>query len=275
MMDLISIALYSLIFIVLLVATQDIHIFPGAFFSKAMYPWQRGKKVPPRVESHFIESTDGTRLEVWRYIPESKADLSGYRAIIFHGNGGPVESFIFIQMWLADLGIASYNFDYRGFGRSGGWPTERGIYRDSDAVWRWVLEREGINPSKLIVIGISVGSGPAARMAALHQPKLLLLSSAFTDLRSTVRSQALVGFLWPFVWSKFPTIDYVKQLKTTHLLIAHGLRDNIVPSSHSIKLEEAYGGSGSVLRFTSEITGHNMAFYDLKDRLKSALIDLL
>ncbi len=274
-MDLLSIALYSIGFIVLLVVTQDIHIFPGAFFSKVLFLWQRNKPIPPFVESSFIESTDGTKLEVWRYSPEVQTDLSDYVAIIFHGNGGPVENFLFFQMWFADLGIASYNFDYRGFGRSRGWPSETGIYNDSDTVWAYVTKREQVPSEKIIVLGISVGSAPAARIAALYEPKMLLLSSAFTDLRSVTRAQWVIGLLAPLVRYTFPTIEYVTRLKRAHLLLAHGLKDNIVPPNHSELLEAAYNGTGHVQRYFSNDTGHNMAFYDLKDKLKATLEEWL
>ena len=124
-------------------------------------------------------------------------------------------------------------------------------------------------------MGISVGSGPAARLASIYEPKLLLLCSAFTDMKSTVRAQPLVGLLWPFVWSKFPTIDFVKELKSTSLIIAHGQKDNIVPAVHSERIESAYRGNGRVVRLSSKMAGHNMAFYNLKDELKESLREVL
>lgn len=236
---------------------------------------QRNKKIPPPVEGSFIESTDGTRLEVWRHPPRRKSELSSYVAVIFHGNGGPVENFIFSQMWFAELGIASYDLDYRGFGRSGGWPSEKGIYRDSDAFWEYVVQRENLEPSQIIVLGISVGSGPAARIAALHQPKLLLLSSAFTDLKSAARAQPVLGVLAPFVWYKFPTIDYVRKLERTDLLLAHGLRDRIVPPNHSELLEDAYSGTGRVRRVFSEEADHNSAFFALTNEMEETIAEWL
>ena len=274
-MDPFKLALYTLGFIVLLVLTQDIHIFPGAFISKLGVFWNRNKKTPPQVISQFIKSKDGTTLEVWRYQPEEKTDLSDYVAIIFHGNGSPLENFIFIQMWLAELGIPSYNFDYRGYGRSSGWPSEKGIYLDSDAIWEHVMVQEGVDASRVVIVGISVGGAPAARVAAQHSPKLLLLSSAFTDLRSTVRAQPILGILWPFVWHKFSTIEYVSRLGKTDLILAHGTRDKIVPCKHSKELESAYKGTGQVRRLISDVAGHNLVFYDLKDELKESLLGLL
>jgi uncharacterized protein len=274
-MESLQIALYVIGFLIILILTQDLHIFPGALTSKIRLLFQRIPKIPSEIESKFILTKDGRKLEIWKYRPESQTNLSDYVAIIFHGNGGPLENFLFIQMWFAELGIRSYGFDYRGYGRSSGWPSESGIYLDSDAVWEHVLKSEDIEASKIIVVGISVGGAPAARIASMHAARLLLLSSAFTDLKSTVRAQPVVGILWPFIRYRFPTIDYVRELKKTDLLIAHSSRDNIVPSDHSEKLEAAYRGTGRGQRLTSDTAGHNLAFYDLKDRLRDTVLEWL
>ena len=253
--------LYGLGFVVFLILTQDIHIFPGAFFSKIKRLFKARIIVPPMVKSSFVTTSDGKNIEVWKHPSEVNGENNKYVAIIFHGNGGSLQNFLFIQMYLADLGIKSYNFDYRGYGRSSGWPSEKGIFKDSDAVWDYVQSEEVVSSENIIIIGISVGSAPAARIASIHKPKLLLLASAFKDLRSAVRSQKIVGLLAPFVRHKFPTIDFVSQLEKTDLLIAHSLKDSIVPHQHSEMIEGSYSGSGRVLRLTTDDTGHNMAFY--------------
>jgi len=274
-MSLIEVILYSLGFIALLVLTQDVHIFPGAFLSKITLAPHRKKKIPPEIESFFISSSRGVQLEVWRYAAGERTACSKYVGIIFHGNGAAVENFIFYQMWFAELGITTYNFDYRGFGRSSGWPSERGIYDDSDAVWQYVLKREQIDPSHVIVIGISVGSAPAARIAAKNHAKILILSSAFTDLKSAVRVQTLVGLLSPFVRHKLSTIGYVRELKGTDLLLCCGLKDRIIPPSHSTELKSAYVGTGKVRYHSSTVAGHNLAFFALKEELRESVKELL
>jgi uncharacterized protein len=274
-MGLLHFALYLLGLVIFLVLTQDIHIFPGAFLSRITYFWQRNKPIPCEVESIFVATKDNVSLELWRYAPCEQSEYSKYVGLVFHGNGASLENFIFVQMWLAEMGIASYGFDYRGFGRSSGWPSERGIYLDSDTVWDYVLRREQLDHSRIIVIGISVGSAPAARIAGLHQPKVLLLSSPFTDLRSVVRAQPIAGLFSSLIWTKFPTISYLKELRQTHLLLAHGLKDNLIPSSHSVELERAYKGQGKVRRLTSPTAGHNGTFYDLRHEIKETLISWL
>jgi alpha-beta hydrolase superfamily lysophospholipase len=274
-MGFVEIFLYALGFLVLVILTQDIHIFPGSFTSRLFRLIQK-RVTPLEVESVTIKSSDGVALEVWRYEGIPSDHHRRVAAIICHGNGGSMEHFLFVQMWLAEQGICSYNFDYRAFGQSGGlWPSESGMYRDAEAVAGYVLERERIGPEDLIVVGISIGSGPASKLAAEISPAVLLLVSAFTDLRSVVRSQKPLGILAPFVWHRFPTEEHIEKLRDTHLLLAHGMQDRIVPAHHSESLEKAYQGEGSVTRFESAEAGHNLALYALRRELASKLGELL
>ena len=274
-MTVLWIILYMLGFVLLLILTQNVQIFPGAFISKMQFARRQEKQIPPGVESFFLTTPDKVEIEVWRHEETQKSDLSQYIAIVFHGNGGPVENFIFTQMWLGELGIASYGFDYRGFGRSCGWPSEKGMYTDSDTVVEHVLKREEIDASKVIIVGISVGSAPAARAASLHGVRLLILSSAFTDLRSAARAQPLLGWLAPFVWYQLPTKQFVSELGETHLLLARGMQDRIVPPDHSSQLLASYRGSGYNELLSSDVAGHNMTFFALKDELKAELRRML
>ncbi len=85
-------------------------------------------------------------------------------------------------------------------------------------------------------------------------------------LRSSYLRRTCISFLEPLL---------PKDLKTTDLLLAHGLKDTMVPPSHSAKLELAYKGAGRVRRLTSTTAGHNLAFYDLKEALRSTLLEWL
>ncbi len=271
LLEILRLVLYAVGFLVFLVLSQDLHIFPGAFLSKVMLFPQHCKKVPQEVRSSFVRTEDGKRLELWRYEADEQTVLSKYRALIFHGNGASLESFVFVQMWLASLGIVSYSFDYRGYGRSTGWPSEKGFALDSDAIWKHITTTEAVNPSHTIVVGISIGSASAARIAALHGARLLILSSPFTDLRSAVRAQPFVGMLSSFVRYSFSTVDYVRQLTQTDLIILHGLKDRIIPPCQAVHLQNAYAGSGQLRRLVSEIGGHNSAFYLLREPLRAVL----
>src|SRR5690606_31161327 len=127
----------------------------------ALFSGGERTSLPPGVESVFVKTPDEKQLEVWRLaVAESR-----YVAIVFHGNAGDVENFFVFQQYLQTLGITSYGFDYRGFGKSSGWPSEEGLYIGSDTVIDYVLDKEGVDPDSLILVGVSIGSGPASYSA--------------------------------------------------------------------------------------------------------------
>jgi fermentation-respiration switch protein FrsA (DUF1100 family) len=103
----------------------------------------------------------------------------------------------------------------------------------------------------------------------------LILVSAFTSLRDAVRERFFLGLLAPFVWYHFSTIDYVRLLQKTNLLIIHGAKDRLISPAHSAKLEQAYRGAASVRRILCPRSGHNGVFSSLRDELRKALTTVL
>ena len=162
-----ALILTCLAFVVL---TQDLQLFPVAAASLLPRSLQRPTVVPPRVKSSFIETEDGKRLEVWRLPAAEGVPPAPNVGLVFHGNGDSLDGFFFLQQWFSKLGMVSYGFDYRGYGRSSGWPSELGLVRDADAVWDYVITQERAEPSQMVVFGYSIGAAPAARIASLHDP---------------------------------------------------------------------------------------------------------
>ena len=270
-----GILIFVLGFVALLFVTQDVQVFPGALMSIFSGTKRNPKSLPQDVESIFVETQDGKRLEIWRLPPAFDAEPRPYTAIIFHGNGGTVQDFFALQLWFHYLGITSYGFDYRGFGKSSGWPSEQGLHRDSDAVYEYVTRREQATMESLIILGISVGGAPAARIASIHQPRLLVLLSAFTDVKSAARGIPVIGLLAPLLWYRLPTIEYVRALKNTALLLAHGERDRTIDPGHRKLIEQAYNGSGGLRSITAPNADHNDLFFRIREELAREMLALL
>ncbi len=262
-------------FFLLVVFTQDLQVFPAVIFSLLKRKGRRTSKVPSEVESIFVETDDNKRIEVWRVPPAVDAAPSPYVGVIFHGNAGSLENFFALQLWFHYLGMTSYCFDYRGIGRSTGWPRERGLELDSDAVYRYVAEREKVGPEQIIIFGYSVGSAMAARIASLHQPKLLILMSALTDAKRILRETPVMSVFCPFLWWRLPTIDYVRALKTTHLIIAHGERDRTIPPRHGRDLLAAYAGTGRTDALFHGASDHNNLFFTVREELAAKMLRIL
>ena len=106
-------------------------------------------------ESVSLRTADGLTLSAW-YIPSPNARLS---LLYCHGNGGDIRDWVHAAPPFVEQGISFFVFDYRGYGRSEGFPSEKGLYLDGEAAWQWLLtqsEREGARDCQgktLIVCG--------------------------------------------------------------------------------------------------------------------------
>ena len=262
---LLRIACVFVIAAVAIVLTQDLQIFPGMFRSFPKGP------PPPGIESIVTTTADGESIEVWRRPGAAGQPLSGYTLIFMHGNFETVHSSLFVQDWFSGLGATTYTFDYRGFGTSTGWPSESGLYRDSAAVWEMVRKRDNIAADKLIIVGMSVGSGPAAELAAKLNPKVLALISPYSDLPSVAGQRAYLRPLLPFLWYRLPTAQYVHELEQTCIVLAHGKKDPIIEYSHSDRIAAAVKHKDQFQFISSDDAAHNDILVYTKDRISSAL----
>ncbi|HMO16940.1 MAG TPA: alpha/beta hydrolase [Oligoflexia bacterium] len=251
------------------VATQNLQVFPGALFGLfgKLFPIKENA-LPHHVVSSFIITPDGKRLEVWYLPANSDTKKSDKVGIIFHGNGGSVESFILAGLWFQEQGISSYLFDYRGFGKSTGWPTEKGIYIDSEAVINWVIEKEKTSANNLVLMGISLGSAPASLIAMKYKPWMLILLSPFRNFRSLIGDYILFRHLKYFSFFRLPVDEYVSELTETSLVLLHGGKDKIISSRHSEIIKNEYKGSGKVELSIIPLAGHNNVLYLGWERLK-------
>jgi fermentation-respiration switch protein FrsA (DUF1100 family) len=100
--------------------------------------------------------------------------------------------------------------------------------------------------SDIILIGRSMGSGPACTLAAKYKdiPALILISP-FTSLKNAVKS-LLGSFPSLLVKERFDNLTKIKQVACPTLLI-HGQGDTIVPYQHSLELHEHCGGPSKLI----------------------------
>src|SRR5262245_47435141 len=125
------------------------------------------------IEEVSLKASDGVPLKAW-YWPNKRPET----LVIFHGNAGDRGDRLPWMESLRETGAAVFILDYRGYGGSGGSPSEEGLYRDAEAAEAWLSGR-GIGP--LIYVGESLGSGVAVELALRRPPAALVLQSAFTS----------------------------------------------------------------------------------------------
>jgi len=177
-----------------------------------------------------VSTADGEGLRVWHLRPRL-ADGAGKAPIAliiyFHGNGGNLSMWAPILADIARRGHDIVAFDYRGYGLSGGKPTETGLYRDADAVleYAWTLRSE---TQPIVYWGRSLGTAVAAYAATRRAPDGIIVESGFPDARSIVRSDPLLAFLSLFASYRFPAARFLDRARVPALVI-HGDADQIIP----------------------------------------------
>ena len=174
----------------------------------------------------FIETADGVTLHGWFVVGRSSQVL-----LFFHGNAGNISHRLESIRQFRDLGLSVLIIDYRGYGQSGGNTTERGIYRDADAAWRYLTEDRGMSASDIVVFGRSLGASVASRLAAQHQPLALIVESSFTSIPD------IAAELYPWLPARWlsrlshATRDYVRDVRAP-VLVVHSRDDEIIPFHH-------------------------------------------
>jgi len=198
-----------------------------------------------------IETEDGVALHGWFIEGRSTRVL-----LFFHGNAGNISHRLDSIRQFQDLGLSVLIIDYRGYGQSGGRTTEKGIYRDADAAWRYLTMDRGVSASKIVIFGRSLGASAASWLATQHQPLALIVESSFTSVPDIARE--LYPWL-PVRWLtrlSHATIDYVRDVRCP-VLVAHSRDDEIIPFHHG----ETIFASANEPRTLLTLRGtHNDAF---------------
>jgi uncharacterized protein len=192
----------------------------------AFFPFH-GESETPRdfglaFDALTIDTRDGERLRAWTM----RASDPRARVVYFHGNGGNLSNWAPILTGIVRQGYSVFAVDYRGYGLSSGRPTERGLYRDVEAVLaRAWPDRDSRLP--LIYWGRSLGGAMAAYAATVRAPDGVIVEAGFPDARSVVRGSplALVSFLASY---RFPAAELLNRAGV-RVLQLHGDRDSVIP----------------------------------------------
>jgi uncharacterized protein len=141
---------------------------------------------------------------------------------------------------LAPLGYTLLVWDYRGFGRSNGTPSEPGIHDDEEALWSAALD--GKQP--LVYYGRSFGGGPCIDLATRHPPAALVDESNFTSVDALVQDGADVDLPRSFVADdSWNNLAKIATLGAVPFLVLHGTADDYVQPKYGQQLAAAHPGT--------------------------------
>ncbi len=161
--------------------------------------------------------------------------------LYFHGNGEIASDYDDLAPLYNRVGLTLLVVDYRGYGISTGSPLASTLTADAQAVFELVpsvLAAHSLTPSRLLVMGRSLGSAPALALAAASQAKLsgLIIESGFAETVALVRR---LGGILPIDANEsrdgFGNLDHI-QAVTLPTLVIHGEDDWIIPFSDGRRL---------------------------------------
>jgi len=177
----------------------------------------------------FLVTSDGTRIHGW-FLPAFPSRRPPYTVLFCHGNAGNISGRLDRSLLLhSKLGLDVFFFDYRGFGRSVGRPSEEGTYRDAVAAHRYLVEERGIARERLILHGESLGAAVAIELSLRKDAAALVLEAPFTSIADMVRvAYPLLTPFTSFVRTRYDNLRKIPEVSLP-LLLFHGRRDPVVP----------------------------------------------
>jgi uncharacterized protein len=181
-----------------------------------------------------------------------KTDKSNGLIFYLHGNAGSVRTWGEVAKTYTDLNYDVYMLDYRGYGKSEGKITsEEVLYQDLQTVYDELKSK--YDESKIVVLGYSIGTGLAAKIASVNNPKLLILQAPYYSLTDLMKHTfpIIPTFILKY---KFETNKFITDCKMP-VIIFHGNQDEVIYYNSSVKLKGLMKKSDSLITLNGQ--GHN------------------
>jgi len=201
-----------------------------------------------KFEEIYITTPDQKVLHALLFKADSPKGLIFY----LHGNGGALDRWGDVAETYTRLNYDIFVLDYRGYGKSeGAIESEAQLFQDVQQAYNEMLKR--YDEDQIVVLGYSIGTGPATKLASTNHPKLLILQAPYFSLGDMV--QHGYPFVPPFLLKyKLETNKYITECKMPIVLI-HGDVDEVIPYSQSVKLKALLKETDKLIKLDAQ--GHN------------------
>jgi len=217
-------------------------------------------------EELFFTDSYGEKLKAWYFnLPKSDKIV-----LISEGNGGNMGWLTPLAELLLRCNCSVLLYDYEGYGDSGGSPSLRRLVDDGMCAYDY-MSKNLAGDQKIILFGVSMGTGVSCQIASKKKADGIILSSPFTSLLNVARLKEPFFKFVPSAILPRQHLDNVAVLKKTHppVLILHGTNDTLIPISESEKLYEAIIEPKTFVKLPD--AGHNDTFRSTKKEYLDAL----
>lgn len=198
----------------------------------------------PDVADIFLQAADGTRLHAWQVRAAKDAPL-----VLYFGGNAEEVSWMLDEIPRRATGASWLLVDYRGYGSSGGTPSEQLLQSDALA---W-YDRYAAAGSRIYAFGRSLGSGVAVQLASLRRLDGVVLVAPFDSMVEVgKRHYPYLPVDW-LLRHRFDSLSLAPKI-TAPLLCIVATHDEVIPAEHAKRLYDAWGGPKKLLALAA---GHN------------------
>lgn len=220
-------------------------------------------------EDVWLQTSDGVKLHAW-WIP---AETAKFTFVGFHGNAGNIANRSDVYRVLRESPANVLAVEYRGYGRSGGAPSEAGLYRDADAAYEYLTQTRKIAPATIIAFGQSLGTAVAAHLAAKSAVGGVVLEAPFPSLSAMARR--VFWFIPGIQLAVLTQFRTDRQLANIHapILVVHCSDDPVIPPQLEEQVYAAAREPKYILRIQGR--GHEESSLLAPAQYKAALQEFL
>lgn len=185
------------------------------------------------------DTTIATRM---KHIPCLYVEHSNPKHLLiqFHGNAcdlGGIEPLM--RKYSEEIEASIVAVEYPGYGIFPGSASESSVNQVARDVF-WFLLEHGVKATDMILIGHSIGSGPASYLASymcqIYQPpKALVLVAGYSSISDIGRDMTRIPGLAGNIWNNEAEMKHI----TCDVCFIHGFKDTVIPPAHSKRLYAA------------------------------------
>lgn len=200
---------------------------------------------PEKLPENYKFSFDGSFEEITirtkdeKHLSSVLFKTQNPKGVIFylHGNGGSIRGWGEVAQLYSSMNYDTFVLDYRGYGKSEDKIKNKDqLSSDIETAYQELLKRYPEN--KVIILGYSVGTGLAAKLASAHHAKLLILQAPYYSMKDEMNQK--FSFLPKFLLKyNFETNEYLKTVPSP-VVIFHGDKDEVIHYNASLKLKNHF-----------------------------------
>jgi len=190
--------------------------FPSKY-PEGLWDWQ----AQLRAVDVWLDTPDGVRIHGWLV----NRPAARFVTLFLHGNAGNITDRYSHIREITAAGSSILMLDYRGYGKSNGRPTEKGIYTDAETAYDHLV-KSGYRAEQIILHGESLGTAVTVDLASRRQCAGVVLEAPFTSGKDVART--VLPVIGPMLTWSFDSREKIGRIHAPMLFI-HGNRDEIIP----------------------------------------------